>query len=364
MAAGSYKPKTGPGIYDVNSYIQAGIDPKTGLPLKATSGDPDHLVSDIKRILRIMDGQTAYNRYTWVNVPEGLTGELIERVLYYKGQAAFFYMEALNKFYFLPYALNGTIDVYGRFNDITPLPWKGTVDGEGKQKPWIEGLKKHCVYEVMLDDEVDEKVMKDSCVLLHDYSKQMSETNIARQILNDPILENMAEAYPMARTSLIANSGIAAMRVNDESQAVNVEIASKAMQMYATTGRAFIPITGNIDFQGLTNGGTPNADPYLLYMESLNNFRLATYGIENGGIFEKRSGVNAAEMMAMGTINVGEVYQDGLKLRQQFCDIVNSIWDLNIMCIPNEQMMMAQNAMMNNPEEGSGNEEGGSENDD
>lgn len=60
-------------------------------------------------------------------------------------------------------------------------------------------------------------------------------------------------------------------------------------------------------------------------MQSLDNFRLSLYGLKNGGIFEKDSAY--VNTITAGNIqnNVGLVYQDGLTLRQKFCDIVNSI---------------------------------------
>ena len=73
-------------------------------------------------MLRIIDEQDAINRYKWYNLPDGLDSHLLERVLYYKGQGVFFYAETIGKFYFLPYALSGNIDIYGRFNKVTPLP--------------------------------------------------------------------------------------------------------------------------------------------------------------------------------------------------------------------------------------------------
>lgn len=39
----------------INKIIAAGIDPKTGLPLKAAAGCKSELKSDIKRQLRIID---------------------------------------------------------------------------------------------------------------------------------------------------------------------------------------------------------------------------------------------------------------------------------------------------------------------
>ena len=38
------------------------------------------------------------------------------------------YMEETKKFYFMPYALEGTIDFYGRFNAIHPVPFANGTD--------------------------------------------------------------------------------------------------------------------------------------------------------------------------------------------------------------------------------------------
>ena len=127
-----------PKLPDYRTLIQAGIDPKTGLPLKLASAFNGKLKQDVKRIISVIDRQDALRRYEWFNLPSGLTGELIERVLYYKGQAAFFYMPTDDTFYFLPFALDGNIDVYGHYLGITPLPFaapSATTDENGKQKP-------------------------------------------------------------------------------------------------------------------------------------------------------------------------------------------------------------------------------------
>ena len=317
---------------DLNTLIQAGIDPKTGLPIRVDE-EKCTLKNDIRRVLRVLDEQNAINRYTWFNLPNGLDGQLIERILYYKGQGMFFYMETDNTFYFLPYALDGSIDVYGRFKAVTPLPFNGTA--QDKKDAWITGLTKIPVYEVK---EVDLDTFLDGCVLLSDYSKQISQTNIARQILQEPILDAMAEAFPLARTSLIANSGIKGMRVNDEDQQATVKAASKSITRAALNGDIWIPIVGNIEFQELTDGSALKSEEFLLYMQALDNFRLSLYGLDNGGLFQKKSHMLEAEQ-EMNAGNVGLVYQDGLALRQKFCNLVNSIWGLGIWVEPSETVL-------------------------
>lgn len=320
---------------DINSLISAGIDSKTGLPLKVVSTFDEHLKANIKKNLRILDEQNAINRYKWYNLPSGLSGQLLERILYYKGQGAFFMLK--DNFYFLPYALDGTIDVYGRFKAITPLPFNGTAtesEKKDKIKPWITGLQFYPVYEVQ-DEEITLEVFEKSCVLLKDYSEQISQTNISRQILQDPILDTMAECIPFMRTALINGTGVQGMRVNDEDASASVYAASNSVVNAALNGRKWIPITSPIEFQDLGAQTLSKAEEYLLAMQSLDNFRLSLYGLDNGGLFQKKSHMLEAEQEMNGG-NVGLVYQDGLTLRQRFCDIVNSIWNLGIYCEASE----------------------------
>lgn len=323
-------------LTDPNMLIQAGIDPKTGLPIKMASACKEALKPNIKKVLRIIDEQTAINRYKWYNLPNGLSGQMIERILYYKGQAMFFYDKATNKFYFLPYALDGSIDIYGRYTSVRPLPFNGsteTKDSEKKLVPlarYITEITREPLYDIYLD-ELTEDTLDKYCVLLSDYSKQISQTNIPRQILNDPLLDVMSDCIPFLRTALLSGTGVAGMRVNTEDEYANVKLASTAIDNAALNGEKYIPVVGNVDFQELAGGQIAKAEEFLLSMQSLDNFRLSTYGLDNGGLFQKKSHVLEAEQ-EMNQGCVGLINQDGLTLRQTFCDIVNSITGLGMWC--------------------------------
>lgn len=321
----------------INLYESAGFnpcdvfDPKTVGMVKKNSNTKPCLKSQIKKTLRILDEQNAINRYKWYNLPSGIDGQLLEWVLYYKGQGMFFYSELDNKFYFLPYALNGTIDVYGRFRRVVAIQLgNNTVDG--KDIP-IEAFTRDVVYDVL---DIDEDTFENGCVLLKDYYNQRSQTNIARQILQEPVLDAMAEAFPLARTALIANSGVKGMRVNDQTEQSNVISANESVTEAALTGKPWIPIIGSVEFQDLTDGSAMKSGEYLQYMQALDNYRLSLYGLKNGGIFEKDSAYVNTTTASNIQNNVGLVYQDGLTLRQKFCDIVNSIWGLGIWCEASE----------------------------
>lgn len=328
-------------IPDINTLIQAGIDPRTGLPIRMTAGEECALQENIKRLLRIVDEQDAVNRYTWYNLPSGLDGHLIERILYYKGQAMFFYIDTVDQFFFLPYALEGTIDVYGRFTGVKPLPFNGVNAAQKPDKSapdyWLTTLTRKPVYDIKLD-ELKMENLKDSCVLLHDYSKQLSETVISRQILQEPLLNVMADCVPFMRTAMLNSTGVMGMRVNSQDEQSNVDAASRSINKAALSGKKYIPIVGNVDFQEMTGGTVGKSEEFLEAMQSLDNLRLSMYGLDNGGLFQKKSHMLQAEQEMNGG-QTGLVYNDGLIIRQKFCDIVNSIWGLGISCEPSETVL-------------------------
>lgn len=323
---------------NLEPLIAAGINPKTGLPVKVGSIKCT-LKEDLKKQLRIIDEQDAVNRYVWYNLPANITSQELERMLYYKGQLCLFYDKNLEQFFFMPYALDGTIDFYGRYNTIHPVPMtSGTEDkGNKAQAEYLSNLKLKCVYGIDLEGKEDPTSV---CVLLHDYTKQLSQNILPRCTLQEPLLDVMAEIIPMARTNLIASCGVKGVRVNDADQQDSVREGSRSLQNSALTGDPWVPIVGSVEFQELTDGQTGKNEDYFLALQSLDNFRLSTYGIDNGGLFEKK----AHELQSEADINggpVGLVMQDGTSIRQNFCTIANSIWGLGIWCEPAENIMGA-----------------------
>lgn len=334
-----------PSLYDPTMLIQAGIDPKTGLPLKLAQAGTNYI--NLEQQFHNIDKADALNRYTWYGLPPELSPQLIERVLYYRGQGALFKLQ--DKFYFLPYALDGTIDVYGRYTGITPLPFNGTANDGDPEKPWIQGLNFKPVYERPNLAEIAEKspeqieeMLEKSCVILHDYSPGLSQAIIPRAQLQAPIISFMRDCLPFMRTALLNSTGVLGVKVAGDSEAAEVKQASITINEAALHSEKFVPIIGSIDFQELTGGTVARAEEFLLALQSLDNLRLSMYGLDAGGLFQKRSHMLEAEQ-EMNTGNAGLVLDDGLKLRQDFCMIVNMIWgdelDEDIWCEVSETVL-------------------------
>ena len=325
-----------PTLPNLEPYIAAGIDPKTSLPRKM-GGVEGRLKEELRKFIRVQDEQDAVNRYVWYNLPAGLSSQELERMLYYKGQLCFFYNEALNQFYFLPYALSGTIDLYGRFNTIHPVPMaEGTTTDEKQQikriADWLSTLDLTVAHDIILPENLTYDHLLNSTVILRDYTNQLSQTLIPRQQLNDALVDLEADCPCFMRTALVSGTGVRGIRVNNEDEAFQVFEASKSINDAAIAGQKYLPMIGDgLDFQDFTDGSIAKAEEFLLAMQSLDNIRLSGYGIENGGIFQKQERKLVAEAdMAAGSVSFA--LQDGLSQRQRFCDIVNSIWGLGLAC--------------------------------
>lgn len=318
----------------INKIIAAGIDPKTGLPLKATAGCKSELKSNIKRQLRIIDEQDAVNRFQWYNLPMDISSQELERLLYYKGQLCMFYFKELDKFFVMPFALDGTIDFYGRFNTVHPVPMSdGGTDEEkvqyAKQAAILSQIKLKVLYDVP-EEPLDDP--SQYCVIIRDYCQQLSQTIIPRQIVQDGLLDVMSDCIPFMRTTLLNSTGVQGMRVGSEDEQSNVRAANLSIDRASLNGEKWIPVIGQLDFQDLTGGQVSKGEEYLMAMQSLDNFRLSTYGLENGGLFEKKQYQNNAQTMLNGSGQVGNPLQDSLSYRQRACDIANAVWGVGMAC--------------------------------
>lgn len=237
----------------------------------------------------------------------------------------------------MPYTLYNELDFYGRYAYVKPIPVFDSTENSSKtvkanyarQSAILSTYKLKVLYDIPTEP-LDPNI--DYCVLLHDYTKQLSQEPIPRQQLQDDLLDIMSDCIPFMHTALLNSTGIQGMRVNNEDEQSNVEAASKSINKAALTGKKYIPVIGNLDFQDLTGGSTSKGEEFLMAMQSLDNFRLSTYGLENGGLFEKKSYQNTAQTALNGGGQVGSPLYDGLAIRQNFCDICNVVWGLG-MCV-------------------------------
>lgn len=131
---------------------------------------------------------------------------------------------------------------------------------------------------------------------------------------------------PFLRTALLNATGTKGIRVNDADQADSVREGSASMIDAATHAEPFVPIVGNVEMQELADGSIGKSQEFLQSMQAIDNFRLGLHGVTNGGLYDKSQYVNNAQTnMNLDGADVTLALQDGLSIRQNFCNIVNSI---------------------------------------
>ena len=112
---------------DIETLRAMGFNPAQVDKLLAYIGKRNNCidrVDAIKKILRKNDRQQFVNRFQWNNLPNDLTGEFIERVLYYKYSGIFFYVPELKSFNFLP---SMTLEAISAIGLPVDLAKNGTV---------------------------------------------------------------------------------------------------------------------------------------------------------------------------------------------------------------------------------------------
>lgn len=284
----------------------------------------------------------AVTRYRWSLLPKGVDAQILERILYYKGQGCLFYLKATDKFYFLPFTYNGSIDCYGRYNSVTPLPFHGAVDvkdKDGKLVPFIPGLELEPIYS--LDDLPDDYTpdnFEGKCIILHDRPIGINQKIIPREQLNDVWNQMMSECPAMGRTNLLRNSGVSAWRVGNEDDQGEVESACDSLTYNALNGRPFMGVISQIEMQDLTSGGRVDAEQFYQVMQSLDSIRLMGFGMKSNGMFDKDSAYVNNQQIANMQQNIGLIYEAGLNERQKFADLITFCTGIMTDCQPSESI--------------------------
>lgn len=304
---------------------------------KASRRPLTNLKPQLKRNIRITDEQQAVNRYLWTGLPAAITSQELERFLYYKGQVALFFEEGSRKFYIMPYALDGTLDFYGRENRIHPVPLNGE-DADKRVSDYLSTLKRDVVYAIPEVNTLDGSATKEDiaanwkryCVILRDYTPQLNATTcIPRATLQEPIIEAESECIPLMRTSLISNSGVTGVRAATEEDAADLEEGGRTIYEKALTGDVFMPLIGKLEFQELGGGHGYASNEFMMAMSALDNYRLSQYGLNNGGVFEKSQQMSIGEQQINDQTN-SLVMDDGLYQRMNFAIIANAVFGTNI----------------------------------
>lgn len=298
--------------------------------------DVSKFEANVRRALRIKEETEFINRYDWSGLPLGMTQELLERILYYRGQAVGFMLEG--EFMFLPFALDAMndsgIDAYGRYKYVRPFSFNGTsyyekTEGGKKEVRYKDGL----LFDSLLLRVANrnqfsmEKALEDpetSCVLLYDYPKQLSQHIVPRSVVNGFLHEELSNILCMVHKNVVKSGVMWTIVVDTEAKKRAIEIELSGLEKSLIQKYAVV-LTSHTEFQELATP-EPNNIPMLFEAySSIDNLRKLFLGMENQGVFEKKQ-----QMLQVETEQTGQttsmVYNDGLRQRQEFCVYMNALF--------------------------------------
>lgn len=301
---------------------------------KYSSNKKEDLAVQMKILLRLNDEADAIGRFNWKEIAKGIamTSDEIERLLYFRGQLILWYYSNNDKFMITPFSGSG-INFNGKFSKARPVPisLNNEVNNYDEQSKALD-RELTILYEIPSEKELKTLDINKVCVIIRDYPCQLNNTTIiSRAVINDPLLEIESEIFPTSRTARFLSTGVKGLRINDESEATNVEDANRKLENAVLSGEPYIPITGKAEFQDLQAGQATKGEDYMLALQTLENFRLSTYGIENGGLFNKK----AHELESEESINAGPVegrLERAYNCREDAMKIARAVFGINMRC--------------------------------
>ena len=273
-------------------------------------------------------------RFEWKGLPKGLNGNIIETMLYYKGQLAFFRIGA--QYYILPFVYTGQINHYGIQEKLIPISFNGTVEDDKNKETKFAGEKIAYVYERngMEDIPKDELaiVLKGGSGL---YLNRVVPTIVA----TDPLREKLAENLILVRLNMILSQPVKYINVANESAAKSIQTQVDNLLYDILNGNVVNTIVGNLVFEDV-NTEAAKIMPQQLWQSyaSLDSLRMEYLGILNNGVFEKRERFLTDEVAGKQTVSK-LILSDDLLNRKIFCKLVNEAFGLNISVGLNPEMI-------------------------
>lgn len=292
-------------------------------PLASTRPSTGRYKNGLSTFLLQKELSVYVGRFVWKGLPEGITGNLMETMLYYKGQLAFF--KTGSKYYVLPFVYTGTLNHYGLPEKVLPIPFNGKVEDEKNPRGFIQEPKNALLY--MDDTEHDEM---DIAVILRERSGILTGMTYPTMALTSEIREKLVEHLILLRNNVILSQPVTYISVDTQDKANSLGNQFDNMLYDVLNGNVVQTIVGQLRLDKTTSEA-PRMQAQQLWQSysSLDALRLEGMGIINAGTFEKSERILQGEIAGKQSESK-LVLEDNLLHRQLFCDMVNKYFGLQI----------------------------------
>lgn len=301
----------------------------------------------------------AISRFDWMDLPEGISNELIERTCYFRGQCILYWDNLLEQWFLLPFTLCSeeqmSISVYGDYRLVRPVPFNGFSEA---QTPFTDmhhplwNIKRKPVYSVeeaqmLVDTHGEDYVKENYCVILRDYSRMLNFDNIPMHNIQAVFIQSMVEILPMLRTLMFRAAMPKLVKVDSEASKDVIEQEWHNLETSVLLGKPYVPVT---TFQDLETVGddTKGIEDFFRAYESFDNMRKRNLGIISDGTYQKAAQMSVDEQSKNGEATL-VLLDNSYDQRKMFVEIANTLFglDMKISCkiIDKMDQMQYNNSM-------------------
>lgn len=282
----------------------------------------------IRRLLSHKHMLETIERFEWKNLPEELNADLIERVLYFRFKGAMFkYNE---KHYFLPFALKGTIDPYGRYEEINPVLFTGQADtGKKKNQETLFLPSAALGVKFTVKYALNQEPSTFDAVILTDTTLEISQDWEAMYSMITPLIDQQLDILVLLNIDLVTSAKVFYIVAKDENQKEAIEAEFEGLDRQILEGKRVVVLTSAMELKELQGQSTKDSARYMQSFQSIDNLRKEIIGLENGGQFQKMEHMTEMET-DVNTGSGSSVLENSLRMRKEFCELVNKFFGLNI----------------------------------
>lgn len=278
--------------------------------------DIETLGIEYRNTLYDLDAQQNCNRYIWEGLPDYLTGQLIETMLYYRGSLCGFFNAGV--LYVLPYAQNKGINVYGQPNAVQPITYNGAMN-----ETFMKVGK-----ELIVSNMGTLNKGAGACILYDRIPAfSQSASPIGRFVLNKEIVDYQCDLLARIKNNLRNIDKKVVFKCSNEAQANQMR---KDLREAYGTSDPFVVVVEGAMVEGekpTTLQGNIDNETQALFetWQSLNSIRCMCSGITNGGAFEKKERKITGELQGDQT-QTELVLDAGLKMRELFLNQMKVVY--------------------------------------
>jgi hypothetical protein len=267
-------------------------------------------------------------RFEWKNLPPELNADLVERVLYFRYKGALFNYN--DKYYFLPFALSGTIDPYGRYEEISPVLFTGQFDTKGTKKKETLFLPS-TVSDVrfVVKYALNQEPSSHNAVILTDSSLEVSQDWEPMNTVITPLIDQQLDILVLLNIDLVTSAKVFYIVAKDENQKEAIEAEFEGLDRQILEGKRVVVLTSSMELKELQGNATKDSARYMQSFQSIDNLRKEIIGLDNGGQFQKMEHMTEMET-SVNTASGSSVLENALRMRKEFCELANKFFGLNI----------------------------------